>query len=94
MLKAELTTKTERCPGFIESLSKKDIYFLTSQEVPEIDCYPGSPIELDFACHDGKMLNLNCKIKWAYKTPPFGLTNIIAEVIETAPNYETFLKSL
>jgi len=93
-LKAELTTDTARCKGFIESLSTKDIYFLTSKEVPEIDCFPGAPLELEFACHNGEMINLNCKLKWAFKTPPFGLTNIIAEVIEPKPNYEAFLKSL
>ncbi len=93
-LKAELTTKTARCPGFIESLSNKDIYFLTSKEVPEIDCCPGSPLELEFACHDGEMLKLDCRLKWAYKTPPIGLTNVVAEVMGTSSKYEAFLKSI
>lgn len=92
--KAELISKTTRCPGFIESLSKKDIYFLTSHDLPETDCCPESPIELKFARPDGEMLNINCKVKWAYKTPPIGLTNIVAEVIEPFPKYQKLLKSL
>jgi len=93
-LKAELTTQTARCPGFIENISKKDIYFLTSGEVSEIDSRPGSPIQFEFASHDGEKLVLGCKMKWSYKMPPLGLTNIIAEVTETFPEYEAFLKSI
>lgn len=93
-LKAELSTQNARCAGFIENISKKDIYFLTSKEVPEIDCSPGSPMQFEFASHDGEKLVLDCKMKWAYKMPPLGLTNIIAEVTQTPPDYEAFLKSI
>jgi hypothetical protein len=92
--KAELISRTMRCPGFIESLAKKDIYFLTSHDLPETDCFPKALIGLKLTRPEGEMLNLICEVKWAYKTQPLGLTNIIAEVIEPFPKYQKFLRSL
>jgi len=92
--KAELISKTAKCQGFIESLSKKDVYFLTSHELPETECYPGSPLELIFTRPEEEMFSLSCKVKWSYKTSPLGLTKIIAEVIEPFPKYQKLLKSL
>jgi hypothetical protein len=92
--KAELITNNARCRGFIKSFSKKDIYFLTSNYLPETDCCPESPIELKFTHPEGEKLNLSCKIKWAYKTPPVGFINIIAEVVKPFPKYQKFLRSL
>lgn len=81
-LKAELISEDASYPGFIENFLNNDVYISTTPSMSETDSTPGNSFTLKFTNSSGRILNLNCKIKWSYKTPPVGMTNIIAEILD------------
>lgn len=92
---AELITGAKSYDGFIENFSGNDIFMRTFPMTTAIDFNPGTIVEVKFHPPTGKTLCLNCRLKWSYKTPPYGLTNSIGmEIISLLPDYENFLKGL
>ena len=76
-LKAELLSGSHTYPGFVESFSKDDVFISANLTMQEDDSSPGKLFGLKFTCPCGKMVNLNCRVKWSYKTPPYGFTKSI-----------------
>lgn len=92
--RAELISEGSTYAGLIKDISRRSIYFLTAEEVPETDCYIGAYCEVTFAPLQGKLLKVEGKVTWSYRTSPSGSTSIIAEVTGHPPGYLNFLKTL
>lgn len=84
-LKAEIISGDIICEGVIENLSEAGIYVITAPTKTEIDFAPGTILEVKFQFLSGETLNLQCEVKWSYKTPPHSLTNRIGMKIIDPP---------
>jgi hypothetical protein len=94
-LKAELISGGVSYLGVIENLSEEGIYMRIAPTKNAIDFVPGTKVELRFQPSSEETLNLPCSVKWAYKTPPHGLTTSIGmEIINPPPEYKEFLETL
>ncbi len=91
--------------GFIENVSEGGLHLKTAPSRTEIDCTPGTILELKFQLPSKETLSLRCKVVWAYKTPHEGLSSIKVnpspeytamgmQIIDSPPNYRTFISSL
>ncbi len=90
-LKAEFCCGSFCCNGFIENLSENNISCTTTEK----NLSPGTEFQVRFQSDSGEALNLNCKLKWSYETPPHGITNSIGmEILHQPTQYKTFLESL
>ena len=90
-LKAEISCDGVCCNGFIDNLNKDNICCTTTAK----NLSPGTEYQVKFQPDFGEALNLNCKLKWAYETPPHGITNSIGmEILDQPVQYQTFLESL
>ncbi len=94
-LKAELISDGTSYTGFIENLSENGLFVTTTPTKTAIVFTPETRCEIKFQLPSGETLNLPCKITWAYRTPPHGITNSIGlEIIDPHPKYREFLKTL
>src|SRR4030067_1634712 len=94
-LKAELISDGTSYTGFIENLSENGLFVTTTPTKTAIVFTPETRCEIKFQLPSGETLNLPCKIIWAYRTPPHGITNSIGlEIIDPHPKYREFLKTL
>jgi hypothetical protein len=94
-LKAEIVSGDKSYAGVVENISEEGIYVITTPSKNPMDFTHGTMVELKFQLHSGEGMNLHCKVIWAYKTPPHGLTNSIGvEIIEPPAQYKEFLKTL
>ena len=92
--KGVLVADSEIYPGFVETVSEEDIYLLVPPIMPDVDSAPGSSFKLVITPASGESVNLDCRVKWSYKTPPNGLLNIVAEVTDSLPTLKTLYRSL
>lgn len=93
--RARLILGDKSYPGYIENLTEDDMYLLASPFIPLTQSAPGSAFMLEFSSPSGEMLNLNCRLKWSYRTPPHGLTKSLGiKVADPSPQYINFFKSL
>ncbi len=93
-LKAERISCTNNCSVFIENLSETGIYIIT---VPakNHDYLPGNEIDLELELSTGKIINLNCNVKWAYDNSPEELTSSVGlEIIDPPESYKKFIHTL
>lgn len=94
-LKTEIVTESQGHTGFLENLSEEGIYMITAPANPMIDFPPGTSLELKFLLPSKELLNLKCKVKWSFRTPPHGLTNSMGlEIIDPPPQYMELLEAL
>jgi len=94
-LKAELLSGSHSYPGFVESFSKDDVFISASPTMEDDDSCPGKTFRLKFTSPCGKKVNLNCKVKWSYKTPPHGYTNSIGlEILNQQTPYKDIINAL
>jgi hypothetical protein len=94
-LKAELMSGSHRYPGFVESFSKDDVFISASPAMQEDDSSPGKTFNLKFTSPCGKKVNLTCRVKWSYKTPPYGYTNSIGlEILNQHTPYKDIINVL
>ncbi|MBI4680203.1 MAG: hypothetical protein HY753_03050 [Nitrospirae bacterium] len=62
---------------------------------PMIDLQPGTAFDLKFQLPSGQNVNLHCKVKWSFKTPPHCLTSSMGlEIIDPPEEYKELLKTL
>jgi hypothetical protein len=93
-LKAELISDGVNYAGFIENLSENGLFVTTTPTKTTIVFTPEAPCAIKFQLPSGETLNLPCKIIWAYRTPPHGITNSIGlEIIDQHQKYIEFLKT-
>ncbi len=94
-LQAELVAGDMRYACFIENLSEEGVYITIAQSKPPVDFNSDTPFELRFRFPSGKKLNLNCRVKWSYLTPPHGYTNSVGlEIMNPPLLYTEILKTL
>lgn len=93
-IRAELLSVDKRLVVFIENLSEDGLY-VTAPVKASFDFLVDMPIEIRFELPAGEKLNLHCLVKWAYRTPPHGLTNSVGMTIIDPPlKYVETLKAL
>ncbi len=94
-LPAEVIMAGKHYAGSIENLSPAGIYLVTAPTGNSADFTPEALLTLKFTLPSGEGVDLNCKIKWSYLTPPHGFTNSIGlEIINPPASYSTSLRSL
>ena len=72
--KAELVSGETSCKGDVDNLSHEGACVITIPTDIPIVFERDNVYELRFHLFSGDLLNLECKIKWARKTPTHGLT--------------------
>ena len=94
-LKAVLTFESISYVGMIENISEHGLYMISLPIKHQIDFRPGSIHEMKLRTLPGKSVILHCNVQWAYKTPPYGLTNSVGmEILNPSPAYREFLGTL
>jgi len=94
-LKAVLKFEETSYVGLIENISEHGFYMISLPIKQQIDFRTGSIHEMKLRSMPGKSVLLHCKVQWAYKTPPYGLTNSIGmEILNPYPAYREFLRTL
>lgn len=93
-IKAERISCTNNCSVFIENLSESGIY-MTTAPARSSEYVPGTELDLELELNSGKIINLNCHVKWALDNSPEALTNSVGlEIIDPPSEYKEFIKSL
>lgn len=93
-LKAERITCTRNCSVFIENLSESGIYMITAP-ARNNEYVPGTEIDLELELAGGKVISLNCYVKWAVSNTPNDLTNSVGlEIIDPPDEYRKFVSTL
>jgi len=94
-LEAELLFGADHIACSIENISEVGIYIITSHSKSDADFPPGTNLELIAKFPGGEDQRLNCKVKWQYRTPPYGVTTSIGmEIVDPPPSYIESLKTL
>ena len=94
-LPAEIIWGDRRYAGSIENLSAEGAYVVTAPLKSQSGIPPDTIIEMRIHLPSGERLNLNCKIKWSYLTPPHGYTNSVGlEILDPPQAYKEYLKAL
>ncbi len=83
-IQAELLSVDKRLTVFIENLSEEGLY-VTAPVKSSFNFIIDMPVEIRFKLPAGEKLNLHCLVKWAYSTPPHGLTNSVGMTIIDPP---------
>ena len=92
--RVDIISDKTRHRGFIESLCDDGIYMRTLPEETQTDFIPGARIQLKILLPSGETQYINCIIKWAYKTPPHGLTTSIGvSLLTPIPNFYMIFES-
>jgi len=94
-LEAELLFRDNHIACSIENISEAGIYIITSYSQIVTEFLPDTSVALIFQFPNGESQHLNCKVKWQYKTPPYGVTNSVGmEIVDPPPSYIESLKTL
>lgn len=90
-LKAEFSCDSFSCDGFIDTLSENSLCCRTTKK----NLTPGTEYMVKFQSESGELLNLNCRLKWSYDTPPYGITNSVGmEILDHPTPYKKYLENL
>ncbi|MBI5056591.1 MAG: PilZ domain-containing protein [Nitrospirae bacterium] len=93
-LKAERISCTNNCSVFIENLSEDGIY-MTTAPAKKNEYVPGKEIDLELELNNGKIINLNCHVKWAIDNSPDDLTSSVGlEIIDPPSEFKNFVRTL
>lgn len=94
-LPAEITAENTHIAGSIENLSDEGLYLITAPTKISLNFESEVPVDLLITFPSGEKINLTCRVKWSYETPPHGYTNSLGlEIIETPSEYIEALKTL
>ena len=92
-LKAERISCTRDCSVFIENLSESGIY-MTTAPAKNNEFVPGTELDLELELNSGKIINLNCNVKWAIDNSPSDPTSSVGlEIIDPPSEYREFVKN-
>ncbi len=93
--KAELISNSVNYTAVVENLSQDSLYMRAVPMNPVVDFPAGEAVEIKFEPVEGEKINLSCKVKWSYRTPPHGLTNSLGiEIVEGSPVYDKLMNDL
>ncbi len=94
-LPAEITAEDTHIAGSIENLSDEGLYLITAPSQTSLNLKSDVPVNLSITFPSGGKINLTCRVKWSYQTPPHGYTNSLGlEIIEKPPEYNEALETL
>jgi hypothetical protein len=94
-LPAEISAENTHIAGSIENISDEGLYLVTAPSKISLNYESEAPVELSITFPSGEKINLTCRVKWSYQTPPHGYTNSIGlEIIEKPQEYNEALKTL
>lgn len=94
-LKAVFTFQDISYVGMIENISEHGFYMISLPIKEHANFIQGAVHEMKLRTAPGQSITLYCKVQWAYKTPPYGLTNSVGmEIIHSLPAYREFLTTL
>ncbi len=94
-LTCEIISRSLRFTGLIENLSEKGICALINPTKAVEDIPGGMTFVVKFQIPSGNTIDIQCKVKQAYKTSPSGPTNNVGmEIIYEHQEYKEFLKTL
>jgi hypothetical protein len=94
-LKADLLSNSAIHSGIIENFIKNTLYVRAVSKKPSEDLAPGKLLSVNFQVKPGNNVSLLCKVKWAYKTPPHGITESLGmEVLHPDNYYSDLLDAL
>ncbi len=92
-LKARLSSNDTIHSGIIEKFFKDTLYIRAVSKKPSSDFAPGKLLSVNFQVNSGNTVCLECKVKWSYKTPPYGITvSLGMEVIQPDNYYNELLR--
>lgn len=92
---AEIICGEKRYAGSVENLSPDGAYLVTGPVKIPMEFAPDLFLALKFHVPTGETLDLHCRIKWSYPTPPHGYTHSIGvEIIAPPLIYMEILKNL
>ena len=92
-LPAEIICGDRRYASSIENLAPEGAYIVTASTKGSRDFLPDVLLDLRFQLPSGEKLNLRCRVKWSYLTPPHGYTNSIGlEILEPPVTYQDIFK--
>lgn len=100
--RVKFSLKAERISGsgdrtvFIENISEEGILMILPHSKRAEKFKPGMVVDLNFKLNTGKIICLNCIVRWSFqKVPPDGLTDSVGLEIEHPPSaYRKFVKSI
>ena len=95
-LNANIISGGKSCGGFIDNVSEDGIeYLMTSAIKSSIDFVPERIITLSFHTPSGKMLNLDCEVKWYLRTAPDDETMTLGmKILNPTFAYHEFLQDI
>jgi len=94
-LPAEIIAEDTHITGSIENLSDEGLYLVTAPSKTSLNIKSDVPVELSITFPSGEKINITCKVKWSYQTPPHGYTNSLGlEIMENSSEYKEALKTL
>jgi hypothetical protein len=94
-LNAESISGDSNFAVFIENLSEDGIYMITAPSNGQLEFTPNQAVTIKLKLSSGDTIDLSCKVIWAYKLPPSGITHSVGmEVIEPPKQYKEFVKTL
>lgn len=94
-IKAVLTFENISYVGMIENISEYGFYMISLPLKHRVEFRIGSLHEMKLRILPGKSVNMHCKVQWAYRTPPYGLTHSVGmEILDPSPAYRQFLSTL
>jgi hypothetical protein len=94
-LPAEVTAGNVHIAASIENLSDAGVYLITAPSDEPLNLETDTAVELSFILPSLEKINLNCKVRWSYRTPPHRLTNSVGlEIINPSPEFRESLDTL
>lgn len=95
-LNANIISGGKSCGGFIDNVSEDGVeYLMTSAIKSSIDFIPERIITLSFQTPSGKILYLECEVKWYLRTAPDDETMTVGmKILNPTTAYQEFLHDL
>lgn len=95
-LNANIISGGTSCGGFIDNISEDGVeYLMTSAIKSAKDFIPERLITLNFQTPSGKMLYLDCEVKWYLRTAPDDETLTVGmKILDPPSEYQEFLQDI
>jgi len=93
-VKARITLGDKTYDGYIGNVSESGIgYLITSSVMLNEDVPPYEVLELSFETPEGKLIEMQCEVRWSKKGFYSGKTTSLGmKIINPPPEYEQWLK--
>ncbi len=94
-MSANLLASGEHHTVTINNLSIKGVSITTRPMTSSRAFSKEKLFQLKFKTLKGSSMDLQCRVKWSFKTPPVGLTDIMGlEIVNPPAEFETYFRTL